>query len=87
VDAIGLVAIRFGSDGQVAAWAAGGLKSLETDGLKIELAERADLAFVAGPGAKKRGVYQGPGGELPGVLRSLGGDWTRLAVPPLLPEE
>ncbi len=45
VDAEGLVAIRLNKQGRVEALAAGGLKSLNAGELKIELAERVDLAL------------------------------------------
>lgn len=85
VDAIGVVAIRFGTDGKVAALAAGGLKSLKTDGLEITLPERADIAFIKEANGKVHGVLQGLSGDVPATLLSITPDWQRLAVPPLLP--
>ena len=85
VDAVGVVAIRFGGDGRVAALAAGGLKSLKTDGLEITMPERADIAFLNEAKGKARGVLQGTTGDVPATLLSITPDWQRLGVPPLLP--
>ena len=85
VDAVGVVAIRFSADGKVTALAAGGLKSLKTDGLEIALPERADLAFATGADGKIRGVLQGLAGDVPKALLTITARWQRLAVPPLLP--
>jgi hypothetical protein len=85
VDAVGVVAIRFAADGKVAALAAGGLKSLKTDGLEITMPERADLAFLNEANGKVRGVFQGMAGDAPATLLSITPDWQRLGVPPLLP--
>ncbi|MBI5820806.1 MAG: hypothetical protein HZA88_17700 [Verrucomicrobia bacterium] len=87
VDAVGVVAIRFAADGRVAALAAGGLKTLKTDGLEIALPERADLAFVTGTDGKTRGVLQGLSGDVPKTLLTITHEWQRLAVPPLLLEK
>jgi hypothetical protein len=84
VDAVGVVAIRFAQDGKVAAFAAGGLKRLTTDGLAIELPERADLAFRTDPNGRVRGVVQGLDGPVPEALLKITADWQRLAVPPPL---
>jgi len=81
VDAIGVVAIRFAADGQVAAFAAGGLKSVKTDGLDVALPERTDLAFVRSADGRIRGVVQGLAGPLPKALQALAPDWERLCVP------
>jgi len=81
VDAVGVVAIRFAPDGKVAAFAAGGLKSLKTDRLEITLPERVDLAFRNDPDGRVRGVVQGLPGPLPEALTKITTDWQRLAVP------
>ena len=81
-----MFAIRFAADGTVAALAAGGLKSLKTDGLEIALPERVDLAFATGADGKRRGVLQGLAGEVPGTLLAIAPDWQRLAIPAGLPE-
>lgn len=81
VDAVGLVAIRFAPDGRVAAFAAGGLKRLETDGLEIALSEAVDLAFRTDSDGRRRGVVQGLAGELPQALETITTDWRRLSVP------
>ncbi len=85
VDALGLVAIRFADAGKVAAFAAGGLKSLRTDGLEIVLPERMDVAFRTEADGRIHGVLQGWAGPVPAVLRAITADWQRMAVPPPLP--
>ncbi len=84
VDATGFVAIRFAQDRRITAFAAGGLKSVKTDGLDLALSERADLAFQTGSDGSIRGVVQGLSGPVPEALRSVTPDWQRLAVPSLL---
>ena len=69
----------------MAAFAAGGLKNVKTDGLEMSLPERADLAFVTGPDGRTRGVLQGVAAGVPATLATITSDWQRLAVPPLLP--
>ncbi len=81
VDAVGVVAIRFAADGTVAAFAAGGLKALKTNGLELALEERVDLAFRREKDGRARGVIQGLSGEVPKALQALTPDWQRLAVP------
>jgi len=81
VDAVGVVAIRFASDGKVAAFGAGGLKSVRTDGFGLALEERTDLAFLTGADGRVRGLVQGWTGNLPEALRSITPDWQRIAVP------
>ena len=85
VDAVGLVAIRFDTEGKVAALAAGGLKSLQTDSLEIALPERTDMAFIQEANGEVRGVLQGSTGNVPAALLSITPEWQRLNVPPLLP--
>ena len=87
IDALGVVAIRFAADGAVAAFAAGGLRKVKTDGLEISLPERADLAFFTGPDGRTRGVLQGVVADSPAPLLTITSDWEHLAVPPLLPEK
>jgi hypothetical protein len=81
IDALGLVAIRFAPDGRVAAFAAGGLKRVKTDGLNLELPERIDVAFIRNPDGTCAGVLQGLTGDVPAPLRAITPDWQRLAVP------
>lgn len=83
VDAVGLVAVRFAPDGKVAAFAAGGLKNIRTDGLALTLPERVDLAFRTGEDGRVRGVVQGLTGAVPESLLKITADWQRLAAPPL----
>ena len=84
VDAVGVVAIRFATDGKIAALAAGGLKRLKTDGLEIALPERVDLAFRTGPDGRLRGVVQGFTGPVPEALWKITSEWQRLSVSPPL---
>lgn len=83
VDAVGAVAVRFAADGKVAAFAAGGLKRVETDGLRLDLPERVDLAFRVEPGGRVRGVVQGldTSAPLPASLLALTAEWERLLLP------
>ena len=85
VDAVGVVALRFAPDGKLAAFAAGGLKQLKTDGLEIALPDRIDLAFVRDEAGRLRGAVQGFAGELPAALRDLTDAWQRLSVPSPMP--
>ena len=81
VDAVGVVAIRFEPDGRVAAFAAGGLKRVKTDGLALELPARADVAFVRGADGACRGLLQGCDGDIPAPLLAVSADWRRLPLP------
>jgi hypothetical protein len=81
VDAVGVAAVRFTSDGKVAAFAAGGLSRVKTDGLEIALPERVDLALVRGPDGAFKGVLQGVIGDVPAPLLALTPDWQRLSKP------
>jgi hypothetical protein len=81
VDAEGLVAIRLNKQGRVEALAAGGLKSLNAGALKIELAERVDLALWRDAQGRLHGVLQDCAGPVPAALARLTDDWQRLAVP------
>lgn len=81
VDAVGVAAIRFSPDGRVAAFAAGGLRRVKTDGLEIVLPERCDVGFVRGEDGACRGVVQGLEGEVPAPLRAIAPQWFRLRRP------
>jgi hypothetical protein len=81
VDAVGLAAIRLDKRGDVEALAAGGLKSLRTDRLKIELPERIDLALWRDRRGRFHGVLQGWSGAVPTQLLKLTQDWLRLSLP------
>lgn len=81
VDAVGVAAVRFAADGTVAAFAAGGLKALKTDGLALALEERVDLAFRREKDGRVCGVIQGLTGEVPKALLALTPEWRRLALP------
>ena len=81
VDAVGLVAVRMDKRGSVEALAAGGLKSLNAGGLKIELPDRVDLALWRDTHGRFHGVLQGWPGAVPAPLQKLTQDWLRLSVP------
>ncbi len=80
VDAVGIVAIRFAKNGQLMAFAAGGLHSVKTDGLELTLHERVDIAFERGADDRFHGVLQGLAGEVPDALKAITDDWQRLNV-------
>jgi hypothetical protein len=81
VDAVGVVAVRFASDGSLAAFAAGGFKHLRVDGLDVTVPERVDIAFKRGEDGRVRGVWQGVPASLPDGLRAFTRQWTRLPLP------
>jgi len=84
VNAIGVVGIRLGSNGQLNALAAGGLKRFElkgATGLKIELPERIDVALWRDDRGRMRGVLQGWRGPVPTSLAALTKNWLRLTLP------
>ena len=86
VDALGIVAVRLDSKGQVEAFAAGGLNSVSAPGLQLDLAERTDLALWRDAKGAWHGVLQGVDGPVPAALTARTSDWLRLAVPtPLQP--
>ena len=85
VDAVGVVALRFASGGKVAAFAAGGLKSVRTGGMEMVVPERVDLAFQTDPDGRVRGMVQEWTGPLPEALLKITPDWQRMAVPATLP--
>jgi hypothetical protein len=80
-DAVGIAAVRVDSSGQVQAMAAGGLKTFTCGDLRIELAERADIALWRDASGQWRGVVQGVTGPLPPALIRITRDWTRLRFP------
>jgi hypothetical protein len=80
VDAVGVVAIRLSADGQILAFAAGGLKSIQIEGFDLSLTERIDLAFERGTDGRLHGVVQGLKGALPKALLAITTDWERLRV-------
>ena len=86
VDALGIVAVRLDAKGQVEAFAAGGLQSVNAPGLSIALAERADVALWRDATGAWHGALQGVDGPVPAALTARTKDWLRLAVPtPLQP--
>jgi len=80
VDAVGVVAVRFAKDGQLMAFAAGGLHHVKTTGLDLTLPERVDLAFERDDEGKFHGVLQGCKGSVPDVLKSITTDWQRVKI-------
>jgi len=80
-DAVGIAAVRLDRLGRVEALAAGGLKKFMSRDLRLELAERADLAFWRDQRGQWQGVLQGHSGPTPGVLTHITTNWTRLRVP------
>lgn len=80
-DAIGLAAVRLDPDGQVVALAAGGLRVFEVGDLKIELAQRADLALWRGANGEWQGLLLGTDGPVPAGLAKLTRNWQRLRSP------
>ncbi|MCK4375364.1 MAG: hypothetical protein KAX19_08545, partial [Candidatus Brocadiae bacterium] len=68
VDAIGVVGVRLGSDGSLAALAAGGLKHFAVGGLTVQLDHPADLALWRDTKGKLHGVLQGWEGPVPPSL-------------------
>lgn len=71
VDAVGLVGIRMGQQGQVEALAAGGLRSLKAGDFSIELPERVDPAIWRDEQGKFKGVLQGHKGPVPAQLAEV----------------
>ncbi len=81
VDAEGLVAVRLNRQRGIEALAAGGLKSLHAGDVKIDLAERVDVALWRDSQGRFHGVLQDCAGPVPEPLAKLTDDWLRLAVP------
>lgn len=81
VDAEGLVAVRLNRQGGIETLAAGGMKSLTAGDLRIDLAERVDVALWRDSQGRFHGVLQDCAGPVPEPLAKLTGDWLRLAVP------
>ncbi|MBN2317326.1 MAG: hypothetical protein JXM79_25610, partial [Sedimentisphaerales bacterium] len=80
MDAVGVAAVRLDSNGDLEAFAAGGLKRLSAPGLTIELLERADIAYWHENG-RPRGVYQGRQKNIPASLKMFCKNWRYLFVP------
>ena len=81
VDAEGLVALRVDRQGRLEALAAGGLRSLDAGDLKLELAERTDLALWRDQAGRFHGVLQGWKGPVPAPLAKVTDQWQRLSLP------
>lgn len=87
-DAVGVAAVRLDGQGQVVALAAGALKSFAGGGLRIELAEPADVALWRTPQGPWQGVVQGnTTGPLPEALTGITANWIRVQVPVPLGKE
>lgn len=80
-DAVGVAAARVDDEGNLAAMAAGGLKSFSGGGITLALPAPADVAIWRDEQRQWHGLVQGWNGPLPVELTSLTKDWIRLAVP------
>ena len=78
VDAVGLLAVRFDSEGQLAALAAGSLKHLDGGGLSIDLEQPVDLALWRDGDGRWHGAVQNLDGPVPACLSTLAADILRL---------
>jgi len=87
VEAIGLVAARWGKGGELQALAAGGLKRFAAPGFSLELPEPVDLALWRDGSGHWRGVVQDLQGPIPPALLALTDRWERISLaPPPAPE-
>jgi hypothetical protein len=80
-DAVGFAAVRLRPDGSVEAMAAGDLKSFKTEGMQIDLKERADVALWQNANGEWQGVVQGCAGAIPKALAEITNNWKRLRLP------
>lgn len=80
VDAIGLVAVRLDSKGNLLALVAGGLKAFHGGGLDIELENRPDVVLWKDENGEMHGAVQGLDGDIPGELIRITDDWLRLST-------
>jgi hypothetical protein len=80
--ASGLLAVRFGSDGKLAALAAGGLTHFNSGKVDITLANPVDLALWTDEHGQYRGLVQDLQGELPQALAAFSTNWLRIQSPP-----
>jgi hypothetical protein len=80
-DAIGIAAVRLDTNGHLAAMAAGGLRSFQGGGIRIDLPERTDIALWQDKNGEWQGILLGHEGPLPESLAALGKNWTRLRLP------
>ena len=80
MDAVGVAAVRLDPNGELEAFAAGGLKRLSAPGLTIELHERLDIAYWHENG-RPRGVIQGFETKVPTRLKIFCQDWQHLPLP------
>ncbi len=81
VEAEGIFAIRLSDKGKLEALAAGGLKSLQGHGIKIELPRGIDLAFWHDAEGKPHGLIQDFEGDVPTALKALTQDWQHIRSP------
>src|SRR5690606_36973283 len=77
LDAMGVAAIRLAPDGTLQALAAGGLKSVSTAALRIDLDTRLNLALWRDPTGTLRGTVTSKR-DLPLALTQITPHWTRL---------
>jgi hypothetical protein len=80
-DAVGVAAVRLDPRGQVAAMAAGGLKTFACGELRIELPDPADIALWRDAQGQWQGVLQGHTGPIPDALTRITKNWTCLRLP------
>ena len=81
IDAMGVAAVRLNRKGNVIAMAAGGLKTFASGDVRIDLAERIDVALWRDTTGRWQGLLQGYEGEVPPSLRQLTSRWLRLRLP------
>jgi len=82
VEAQGVFAIRFTTDGRIDALAAGGLKRFAGGDLSLELESPGDVAFWHDDAGHPRGALQNVNGPLPQSLAALTPDWLRFESTP-----
>ncbi len=80
VDAVGVVAVRFNSKGELEALAAGGLKSFKTGALSIELAMPVDIALIKEKG-DWTGIIHSNEMHVPEALLAITKNWKRVKLP------
>ena len=81
IDATGVAAVRLDENGEIEAFAAGGLRRIFAGSLELTLDRAADVAMWRDDKGRFRGVLQGHEGPVPDALESITSDWVRLAVP------
>jgi hypothetical protein len=86
-DAEGVAAARLDDQGNVAAMAAGGLRSFSSGTFALQLKDPLDLAIWKDQNGIWHGVVQGAKGKIPAALLEIIKDWVQLEIPtPLILE-